>query len=185
MDTEQTKYWVAFNQVRKLGPVRFKSLENYFGDLSRGWVAGPRELRAAGLDAATVSAVVEARPRISPDDEMARLEKAGVIVLNWRDPAYPPRLKQIDDPPPVLYVKGGLLPEDERAVAVVGTRNPTAYGREAAGALSGDLARSGITIVSGLALGIDTVAHRADPGAGRAHHCRGGQRPGHHLSQGQ
>ena len=161
MNAEQTKYWVAFSQVPRLGAIRFKRLENYFDDLARGWVAGPRELRAAGLDDTTVAAVVEARPCISPDDEMARLEKEGVVALAWRDPAYPPRLKQIDDPPPVLYVRGSLLPEDERAVAVVGTRSPTAYGREAAGSLSGDLARSGITIVSGLALGIDTVAHRS------------------------
>ena len=161
MDAEQTKYWVAFSQVRKLGAVRFKKLENHFGDLSEAWVAGPRELRSAGLEEGIASAIVEARGQISPDSEMDRLQKAGVQALNWRDPAYPPRLKQIDDPPPVLYVKGSLLPEDERAVAVVGTRSPTSYGREAASTLSGELARSGITIVSGLALGVDTAAHRA------------------------
>ena len=161
MDTDQTKYWVALSQVRKLGAVRFKKLENYFDDLGRAWVAGIRELKAAGLEDGTASALVEARGRISPDNEMGKLEKAGVHALTWRDSAYPVRLKQIDDPPPVLYVKGSLLPEDERAVAVVGTRSPTTYGREAAAALSGDLARSAINIVSGLALGIDTVAHRA------------------------
>ncbi len=161
MDTNQTKYWVALNQVKRLGAVRFKKLENHFDDLGRAWVAGPRELHNAGLEDAVVSALVEARGRISPDDEMDRLEKAGVQALTWRDPAYPPRLKHIDDPPPVLYVKGTLVPEDERAVAIVGTRNPTSYGREAAAALSGDLARCGITIVSGLALGVDTASHRA------------------------
>ena len=161
MDTDQTRYWVALSQVKGLGAVRFRKLERYFQDLERAWVAGPRELHNAGLEHGVVSTLVEARGRISPDDEMARLEKEGVQALTWRDPAYPPRLQQIDDPPPVLYVKGTLLPEDERAVAIVGTRSPTSYGREAAAALAGDLARCGIAIISGLALGVDTVAHRA------------------------
>ncbi len=161
MDTEQTKYWVALGRVKRLGAVRFRKLEDYFEDMAAAWQAGPRELRAAGLDEGSTSALVEVRNRVSPDDAMARLEKAGVRALCWSDPAYPPRLKQIDDPPPVLYVKGELLPEDERAVAVVGTRSPTSYGRDVAANLSGDLARNGIVIVSGLALGVDTVAHRA------------------------
>ena len=87
--------------------------------------------------------------------------RAGVEAVNWHHPNYPPRLKEIADPPPVLYFKGTLLPSDERSVAVVGTRGPTSYGREAAAALSADLARNGITIVSGLARGIDGIAHRA------------------------
>ena len=161
MDMEQTKYWVALSQVRRMGTTRFKKLEASFGDLSDAWRAGPGELRAAGLEAPIASALVEARSSISPDDEIAKLEKAGVQALTWRDPAYPPRLKQIDDPPPVLYVKGSLLPEDERAVAVVGTRSPTTYGREAAATLAGELAGCGIAIVSGLALGVDTLAHRS------------------------
>lgn len=161
MDTEQTKYWVAIGQVRRMGTTRFKKLEAHFGDLSSAWSAGPGELRAAGLEGKTAASLAEARTRISPDSEMERLQKAGVRALTWHHPDYPPRLRQIDDPPPVLYVKGNLLPEDERAVAVVGTRSPTTYGREAAAALSGDLAASGISIISGLALGVDTVAHRA------------------------
>ena len=161
MNTEQTKYWVALNHVRRLGTTRFRKLEAYFGDLGSAWKASPGQLRAAGLDERAASALVESQSRISPDAEVERLEKAGVQALCWHSQAYPPRLKQIDDPPPVLYVKGSLLPEDERSVAVVGTRSPTTYGREAASNLSGDLAANGITITSGLALGIDTVAHRA------------------------
>lgn len=161
MDSNQTKYWVALGQVKKLGAVRFRKLERRFQDMERAWAAGPRELHNAGLEDGIVSALVEARSRISPDDEMARLERAGVQALTWWDPAYPPRLLQIDDAPPVLYVKGTLLPEDERSVAIVGTRSPTSYGREVASTLSVDLARCGITIISGMALGVDTMAHRA------------------------
>jgi len=166
MEPKEIKYWVGFNRVRRLGATRYRKLEAHFEDLERAWAAGPGELRAAGLDDRTVAALIEARNSISPDDEMARLDRAGVQAITWRDSRYPPRLKQIDDPPPVLYVKGTLLPEDERAVAVVGTRSPTTYSREAAAALTGDIAGSGITIVSGLALGVDTVAHRSALTAG-------------------
>ncbi len=160
-DLERVKFWVALSRVRNLGAARFRKLEAFFGDLGNAWGAGVGDLRAAGLDARAAAAVVEARRGTSPDAELARLERAGVRALTWHDPEYPPRLKQIEGLPPVLYVKGSLVPEDERAVAVVGTRSPTGYGREAASVLAGDLARSGITIVSGLALGVDGIAHRA------------------------
>ncbi|MFQ6026915.1 MAG: DNA-processing protein DprA, partial [Dehalococcoidia bacterium] len=107
------------------------------------------------------SGVVAAQGRLSPDAEMERLTRAGVTVINWHSSDYPPRLKEISNAPPVLYYKGQLLASDERSVAVVGSRSPTTYGREAGTALTGDLARNGITIVSGLALGIDGIAHRA------------------------
>ena len=161
MDSADIKYRVALGRVRNLGAVRFKKLEASFGDLEEVWRASVGALRAAGLDSATAAALVSARNEISPDEELARLEKAGVRALGWRDPEYPARLKEIDSPPPALYVKGRLLPEDEGSVAVVGTRRPTGYGKEAAETLAGDLARCGITIVSGLALGIDGIAHRA------------------------
>ena len=161
MEMEQTRFWVALSGVRRLGTIRFRKLEAHFGDLEHAWRADHRELRAAGLEEPAAAAIIEARRRTSPEAEMARLEKAGAQALTWHNPAYPPRLKQIDDPPPVLYVKGNMVSGDECAVAMVGTRSPTTYGREAAAALSGELARSGITIVSGLALGIDTIAHRA------------------------
>ncbi len=97
---------------------------------------------------------------------MEKLERAGVLAQTWNDPAYPRRLKEIHDPPPVLYLRGNILPQDERSVAVVGTRKATAYGREVAGALAGDLARSGVTVISGLARGIDSIAHKAALEAG-------------------
>ena len=90
-----------------------------------------------------------------------RLEKAGVHAITWHDQGYPPLLREIYDLPPVLYVNGKLAPQDERSVAVVGTRKATAYGREVTHYLTTDLARHGVTIVSGLARGIDSVAHRA------------------------
>ena len=87
-------------------------------------------------------------------------------VLTWQDDAYPPQLRHIHSPPPLLYVKGELWPEDEWAVAMVGTRRSTVYGKEAARTLAANLARNGVTIVSGLARGIDAQAHRAALEAG-------------------
>ena len=134
---------------------------SHFGSMEAAWKASAGQLHAAGIDQATVSSVVAERDAVSPEDEMARLEKAGVRALTWEDPEYPARLKEIEDKPPVLYVRGELSPEDEAAVAVVGTRKATPYGRQAAEHFATDLAASGVTVVSGLARGIDAVAHRA------------------------
>lgn len=87
-------------------------------------------------------------------------------AITWHDEDYPPRLKEIFDRPPLLYVRGELLPADERSVAIVGTRKPTAYGREVAHRLAYDTARAGVTVVSGLARGIAAIAHRAALEAG-------------------
>ena len=158
---EDFKYWVALSVIPQLGAARFRRLESYFGDLEHAWRAGLSELRNAGLDSRTALEVVAGRQRLDPDDGMDSLARAGVTATNWNGNDYPPRLKQISDPPPVLYYVGEIRSEDECSVAIVGTRNPTSYGREAATVLSRDLASAGITVVSGLALGIDGVAHRA------------------------
>ena len=132
----EVKYWVGFNLIAGIGRVKFSRLEEYFGDLERAWNAGLSELRRAGLDQKSVEAIVSRRPKISLDAEMERLERYKVRVLTLNDPAYPPRLKEIYDVPPVLYVRGALTAEDEWSVAVVGTRRTTAYGREVAEARS-------------------------------------------------
>ena len=155
------KYWVALSAIPQLGAARFRRLDSYFGSLEQAWEASPAELRDAGLDSRTTQEVVAGRERLDPDDNMAALARGGIAVTNWHGSDYPPRLKQISDPPPVLYYVGEIKPEDECSVAIVGTRNPTSYGREAATVLSRDLASTGITVVSGLALGIDGMAHRA------------------------
>lgn len=165
---DELKYWVALSAIPQLGAARFRRLESYFGELEGAWRAGAAELRQAGLDARTAQAVAEGRHRRDPDEVMATLARAGVTAVCWHGDGYPPRLKQIPDPPPVLYYIGEIAPGDECSVAVVGTRRPTSYGRDAATRLSRDLAGAGITVVSGLALGIDGVAHQsALDGGGR------------------
>ncbi|MBI1886560.1 MAG: DNA-protecting protein DprA [Chloroflexi bacterium] len=166
MGATDRKYWVAFNRIPNIGRVRFSLLENHFGRLENAWTASRAELRSAGLDERSASIIVNERPKVSPDDEMERLGRHKIDPLTWNDAAYPSRLKEIFDPPPVLYVRGKLTEADEMAVAVVGTRRPTPYGRQAAEELTWGLAKSGITVVSGLARGVDAGAHRAALDAG-------------------
>ena len=154
-------YRVALHRIYRLGSVRFRLLERFFPTLEEAWRADHATLCAAGLDARTASEVVRARGESDPDAELERIYRAGVTALAPSDPRYPSRLGEIADAPPLLYVKGTWRPEDEWGVAVVGTRRATAYGRQAAGELSRGLAANSVTIISGLARGIDTIAHHA------------------------
>jgi DNA processing protein len=162
----EIKYWVAFSRISRIGSVRASRLHSYFGSMAAAWSANANDLRASGMDQSTVTSIINARNSSDPDAEMEQLSKAGVKAYCWLDDEYPRRLKEVDDRPPVLFVRGELRPEDEWAVAVVGTRRATPYGRQAAEHFSTDLARHGITVVSGLARGVDAVAHRSTLSAG-------------------
>jgi DNA processing protein len=160
------KYWVGFNNIPGIGRVRLAQLESYFGNLESAWSAPLGEIKRAGIDSPALRSIDEWRPKISPDDEMHKLERLHVQILTCNDEKYPKRLKEIYDYPPVIYVKGSLLPEDEWCLAVVGTRRATVYGKQITEEMVADLAQNKITIVSGLAKGIDTVAHHTALEAG-------------------
>ncbi len=166
VSADELKYWVALSGIPGIGRVRISQMKDYFGGLRDAWQAPEGKLRQAGLDSRSIDALVTLRPRISLDAEMEKLKRHNVKVLVYDDPLYPSRLREIYDYPPVLYVRGSLPPDDEPCLAIVGTRRPTIYGRQVTEELVGDLARSGITIVSGLARGVDSVAHRAALDAG-------------------
>ncbi len=159
-------YWVGFNKVMGVGPARLRALLDYFGDIETAWNGAPADLQEAGLDRRSLNNLLAARKSLDLAGELERLAKAQVTVLTWDSEEYPANLRNIHDAPPVLYVKGQLLPEDDWAVGVVGTRRASVYGKEAARQLAGDLARNGVTVVSGLAAGIDAVAHQAALDAG-------------------
>lgn len=163
---DDLRYWLGFNRVSGIGPVRLRALQDYFGGIDRAWHATSEELRYAGLDARAIEGLVQVRQRLDLDAELARVRDAGLTLLSLDDPGYPRLLREIDGPPPLLYVQGELTEADELAVAVVGTRHMSNYGREATHHLVMGLAEQGITIVSGLAYGIDTVAHTSALAAG-------------------
>ncbi|MEX0681895.1 MAG: DNA-processing protein DprA [Dehalococcoidia bacterium] len=161
-----TPFWVAFSRIPGLGSVRFQALISRFGTLGEAWRATRSELKETGVGEGVVRKIAEHRASIDPEAEMERLQQAGVHAITWDDAAYPKILREIDDAPPVLYLRGELVEADALAVAVVGTRRPTPYGRQVAEELSHQLAANGVCIVSGLARGIDGVAHRAALAAG-------------------
>ena len=130
-----TKFWVALSRAPQLGTVRFRRLESNFGDMESVWNASYNELRATGLEDRPAQEIVAARNNSSPDDEMAALERAEVTAVTWNHSTCPARLKEIADSPAVLFYKGTLLPSDDRSMAIVGTRSPTVYGREATAVL--------------------------------------------------
>jgi DNA processing protein len=165
-DPDQLRYLVGFTSVPGIGRVRLSLLQGYFGDLERAWMASMDELQSAGLDAKSARALVATRASVSLDDELAKLKQLDVKALSPDDPLFPPRLREVYDCPIMIYVRGTVIREDECAVAVVGTRHPSVYGRQAAEEITKELARNKVTIVSGLAAGIDAVAHRATLDAG-------------------
>ena len=157
---------MALHRISRLGAARFALLERAFPTLEDASTADRSALRAAGLDSGTADVVVAQRSEIEPEREIERLAQAGVRPIPRYHSSFPTRLREIADPPPVIYVRGSWEPQDEWSLAVVGTRRATAYGRQAAGELARDLAASSVTVVSGLARGIDTIAHRSALDAG-------------------
>lgn len=154
-------YWVAFHRMSGVGSATLLALRDAFGTLSEAWQASQADLRAIGLSERAAAAIAEARREIDPEAEIERVREAGVDVLTIDDERYPRMLRETANAPALLYVLGTLLPQDELAIGIVGTRKATPYGADMARRFALDLARAEVTVVSGLALGIDTVAHHA------------------------
>jgi DNA processing protein len=156
---KDTKYWVGFNLVKGIGPVRLEKLLAYYGSLREAWKSQPHQLTAAGLNSKLCQQLIKIRENTCLDELVEQLRVKGIKILTWDDPAFPERLRQIDQSPFVIYMKGNLIEEDIWSVAVVGTRRYSFYGRQVTELLTRTLAEHGITIISGLARGIDGIAH--------------------------
>jgi DNA processing protein len=157
---------VAFSLVKGIGAVRFQAILNFFGDPQIAWGAPSEALREAGLSDKIIENVIELRSSIDLDKIWEQIDAQGISVIIQTDEEYPRRLREIEQSPPVIYMLGDLTAEDEWSVAVVGTRRVTAYGRQVAEEVAGTLARNGITVVSGLARGVDSISHQAALDAG-------------------
>lgn len=164
--SDPRKYWVGFSLVKGIGSVRFQALLDAFGDPRRAWNAPQQALLEAGLSPRLVENLVQLRAAVDLDQVWERMHSQGIGVLTLEDERYPRRLKEIAQPPPVLYLRGELDAQDEWAVAVVGTRRITGYGRQVTEEIAMELARSGVTVISGLARGVDAIAHQAALNAG-------------------
>ena len=156
----ELKYWLGFNYVSGIGPAKIQALLGAFGSLERAWRATESQLRDIGFDSRAIQSLDEARRTFDLDQYVQLVEASQVGVLTWESQEYPDLLREIPAAPPLLFVRGGYEPVDRWAVAVVGTRRLSAYGRQVTRDLVAGLVQNGITIVSGLARGIDAVAHR-------------------------
>ena len=160
-------YWLALNFVPGVGPVSFKALLDQFGNPKRVFKASRRELEMVdGIGEGLAKAIKETDIRGKVHRELARVEELKASIVTLADRSYPNNLRQIYDPPPLLYLRGDLQPRDDLAVSMVGSRLTSNYGRTITERIAGDLATRGVTVVSGMARGIDSAAHRGALAAG-------------------
>lgn len=163
-------YWIALNRVLGAGRVTFHKLVRHFGNAREVFSASQREIRAVDrhIGEKLAARIAACDPESEVAAERQRIERCKATVLTLNNSQYPVNLKAIYDPPPVLYVLGEVRMEDLLSISIVGTRRPTRYGRNVASMLAKGLAERGLTIVSGMARGIDSFAHRgALEGSGR------------------
>ena len=154
------KYWLAFDGVDGLGLKGWDRLTARFGTMQAAWNAAPEELANAGMTPKALASLKRRRTSHPPDALLAGLSRANAQAVRLHGPGYPAMLAEIADPPRVIYYRGNIDFDCRLAVAVIGTRVPSAYGKELTRRLTGELASAGITIVSGLARGIDALAHQ-------------------------
>lgn len=166
MSTPDLKYLNAFNLLPQIGPMRLKKLRASFPDMHSAWGANLHELKLAGLEEKISCRVIDGRKEIDPDREWERLEHEGIRLITPDEEEYPSELLEISSAPQVLYLKGHLEP-DEFRLAIVGSRKLTEYGRRTVEDFSRALARAGISLVSGMAYGADTIVHGKCLEAGR------------------
>jgi DNA processing protein len=158
---DDLKYWLALSQFYKFGPVKFRKIKKYFADMAMAFKAPFEEYLRAGIDEKTAEEFTTFRQQTDPDKLLENLNKEKIKILTIDDPAYPKLLKRIYDPPLLLYYRGDLKAFSELALAVVGTRKFTTYGQQVTEKIVKELATNNLTIISGLALGIDALAHSA------------------------
>jgi len=164
---EEYAFWLALSRIRGLGGVGFKRVAEHFTQPTAVFDASEEELtQVPGLDRPAIEGILNFSGWEEIEKEIDRAFEAGVAILPYTDSHYPGRLRMIPDPPPALYLKGELRSEDEKAVAVVGSRSASEYGLRMTRQLSGSLAQMGFTVVSGMARGIDGQAHQSALEAG-------------------
>ncbi|PKL72699.1 DNA-protecting protein DprA [Candidatus Kuenenbacteria bacterium HGW-Kuenenbacteria-1] len=154
------KYWVAFSYLSEIGSARFQKLLNYFKSLEKAWTAGVSELEKAGIENKIAERIILKRKQINPDEKMEKCEKENIRVITFNDPQYPKLLKEINSFPALLFYKGNFQRQDEFSLAIIGTRKMSLYGKQIIVEIIRDLVQTNLVIVSGLARGVDTLAHQ-------------------------
>ena len=156
------KYAVAFACLEKATPLRLRKIFAYFKDLEKAWKFGrAEEFVAAGLEWEVANDLMKAREKVNPEIEEQKINQFGVEIILFGSEKYPKYLAEIHNPPALLFVRGKILPADRFALAIVGSRMMSTYGRQVTNEIARETAKRGITIISGLAAGVDAEAHKA------------------------
>jgi DNA processing protein len=159
--------WLRLIRADGVGPTTFGKLVNHFGSVDRALGASVSELaKIDGVGFKTAEQIAATRNKFDTTAELELAERLGVWIIHLDDKRYPPVLKQIYDPPPVLYIMGGLTRQDSLCISIVGSRRCSLYGQEQSSRLAHFLSSAGFTICSGMARGIDTAAHQGALSAG-------------------
>ncbi len=167
MEREELLLWLKLHLATGIGAIRFRNIIDAFGSIERAINASITELSGVdGIGRATATQIYEALKDIEPERELESAEKAGLRIITFRDEEYPELLNSCPDGPAILYIKGKFPKDNELRIAIVGTRRPSRYGIEQTEKFAAILASAGFTIVSGLARGIDSCAHRSSILAG-------------------
>ena len=161
---EERAYWLAWSQINGIGPILLQRLHQHFNSLAEAWTAQPVDLmRVEGLGKQIIETILQERTQLNPEEFIEKHLIKNPCFWTPADPDYPRLLLEISNPPPVLYYRGLVDVKENQGitptVAIVGTRSPSEYGRRWTRKISTALAKSGFTVVSGLAAGIDTEAH--------------------------
>lgn len=164
--SKDLEYWVATSAIPGVGTATFNYLRKKFKTLKKFWNADSEQIKKLKVDAKTRDSILSFRTSVDPKVYLETVYEKGIRVVSLLDRGYPANLRSIIDAPAVLYYKGSLLAENDLALAVVGARFATSYGRQVTEKFVFDLVNQGLTIVSGLARGIDSFAHRAAIEAG-------------------
>lgn len=154
------KFLNALNKINGVGAQKLRLLTGHFNEPEQIWYAHVKELEKAGIGEKLALKIAVERTKINPTEEWEKLERESIRLVAWDDDNYPELLREINNPPFLLYIRGSFNPNLQPSLAVVGSRKYTRYGSQAAYGFAQELARCGLTVVSGLALGIDAIAHR-------------------------
>jgi DNA processing protein len=166
MTNPDLPYWLGLIRFRKFGPIRLQKLQKAFPSMKDAYLASAPDLIQAEIEPKIAQAFCDARKEINPEQEMENVIKHDLKILLHTDQTYPELLKEIHDPPQLLFYKGVIPASERQHIAVVGSRKPTHYGQRIVERIVAPLANSKSVIVSGLAFGVDTLAHKATVAVG-------------------
>ena len=164
MEKEELKYWLAWNRVKEIGPVRFAKLYQHFSSLEEAWNSDLKKtdmMNLLNIREEAMDKIEQQKKQIDPHEELDLLQKWNIKAITIKEEGYPVPLKEIYSPPPVIYYQGNFvnIMKEAKGLAMVGSRKATYYGRKVALDMAGEIAQSGYIVISGLARGIDTCAH--------------------------